>query len=178
MPTKSSVSVAANTRGPRIPVMRLHKPSGQARVRHAGQEHWLGKFGTREAAQRFAELLGEIVTGAAPSNSRSRSPGSTSQTNAPAVLSVNELAVAFLEHARQHYRHPDGEPTSEIDCLLSAIGPLTRLYEMTAAEVFGPTALKAVRQSMVDTGWSRRGYQCGGRSDSSRLPLGSRKRTG
>ncbi len=154
MPTMPSAPTATKSRPTRLPEMRLHKPSGQARVRYKGKEHWLGRFGTREAAQRFAELLGEIVTGSTPSKPRTRSLGRSSPPAAPA-LSVNELAVAFLEHARQHYRHPDGKPTSEIDCILSAIGPLTRLYGMTAVEVFGPTALKAVRQSMVETGWSR-----------------------
>src|SRR6185503_19941179 len=46
-------------------------------------------------------------------------------------------------------------PTSEQDCIRSALRPLRRLYGHTLAGKFGPVALKAVRHAMIDAGMSR-----------------------
>ena len=50
----------------KLPVYRLHKPSGQARVRFCGREIYLGRFDSPESRQRYAELLSKIVTGTLP----------------------------------------------------------------------------------------------------------------
>jgi integrase len=70
-------------------------------------------------------------------------------------LTVNELILAYWRHAEQHYRHSDGSPTSELDCLRAALRPLKALYGHTPAAAFGPLALKAVRERMVASGWCR-----------------------
>jgi hypothetical protein len=66
-------------------------------------------------------------------------------------LSVNELILAYFRHAEQHYRRPDGTTSDELHCIRSALRPLKELYGHTHAADFGPLALKAVRQQMIET---------------------------
>ena len=56
---------------------------------------------------------------------------------------------------RQHYRHRNGTPTGEIDNYRDSLRPLRRLHGSTLAADFGPLKLKAVRQSMIDSGLAR-----------------------
>ena len=140
----------------KLPVYRHHKPSGQARVRWQGREIYLGKFESPESRQRYAELLTKIVTGTMldadllPARRAAKAVQSV-----VAGISVNELCVAFLRHAEQHYRKGD-KPTAEYDCFLSAIKPLKELFGTIPVHQFGPCSLKAVRQRMVENGWCRR----------------------
>lgn len=146
--------VTSKKAGRSLPAYRLHKPSGQARVRWQGQEIYLGKFDSPESRKRYAELLTKVVTGATidlESVAR-RSQARTSPCDDG--LSINELCVLFLKHADQHYRK-DGKRTSEYDLLTLAIGPLKELFGVTPVEQFGPLALKAVREAMIAKGWTR-----------------------
>ena len=54
------------------------------------------------------------------------------------------------------YYVKDGRPTSEQDNIRQALRFLRRLYGHTPARDFGPLALKAVRQSMIEAGRCRR----------------------
>jgi integrase len=65
-------------------------------------------------------------------------------------LTVNEVLVRFWAHAEGYYRHLDGTPTSELDEYRLSLKPLKALYGHTLARDFGPLALKAVRQNMID----------------------------
>jgi hypothetical protein len=58
------------------------------------------------------------------------------------TLTVAELLLAFWRHAEQHYRHPDGTPTSEIDNFAQAIRITRELYGHTLVWQFGPLALR------------------------------------
>jgi hypothetical protein len=57
-------------------------------------------------------------------------------------------------HVRRQYLKRNVE-ASEVDCLDLAANPLVVLYGTTPAREFGPLALKAVRQSMIDKEWAR-----------------------
>ena len=63
-------------------------------------------------------------------------------TTAP-DLSVNELLLAFWDHASQYY------PSKELACMRDALKPLKTLYGHTLVRQFGPRALKAVRSHMI-----------------------------
>jgi integrase len=136
----------------RTPSLCLHKASGQAVVRIDGKDHYLGKYATPESEAEYNRLIGEWFA----SGRCLPKPG------ASGGLTVNELILAYWGHAEQHYRRPDGEPSDELHCIRSAMRPLKELYGHTAATDFGPLALKAVRQKMVETRgptgrlWSRR----------------------
>jgi hypothetical protein len=69
-------------------------------------------------------------------------------------LTVSELILTYWRFAEGAYR-PDGETTSELRCIREALRPLRTLYDPTPAANFGPLALKAVRQKMIDRGWCR-----------------------
>ncbi len=67
---------------------------------------------------------------------------------------VVEVINAYRKFAEQYYRK-NGEVTREYGCIKEALKIVRELYGRTIADEFGPLALKAVRQSMVNNGWSR-----------------------
>jgi len=67
---------------------------------------------------------------------------------------VQPLILAYWRFAKGYYVK-DGKPTKELACMRYALRPLRKLYGTTRAAEFGPTALKTVRQHMIDEGLSR-----------------------
>jgi integrase len=67
-------------------------------------------------------------------------------------LTINELLVAFWQHAEQHYRHLDGRPTGELGNFQHALRPLRQLYGRTLAREFDSLALEAIQQELVRGG--------------------------
>jgi integrase len=124
-----------------IPKLRLHKPTGQAVVTLSGRDFYLGKFGTPQSQAEYDRLTAEWLA-----NGRTFVPATSDE---PADLTVNEMLVAYMRFADGYYRK-NGEPTSEPRSIALSIRPLRRLYGHTLAKDFGPLALKAVRQEMVD----------------------------
>jgi integrase len=70
-------------------------------------------------------------------------------------ISVVELCARFLAHAQGYYVK-DGRPTGAIAGFKAVIKYLRLWYCRDPASRFGPLALKALRQRMVDDGHSRR----------------------
>jgi integrase len=142
-----------------VPAYRLHKQSGQAIVTlsdglGARRDVLLGRHGTAESRAEYARVIGEWEA----NGRRLPQPQSTGRQD----LTVNELLLAYLQHAEQHYRRPDATQSDELHCIRSAMRPLKELYGHTPAGEFGPLALKAARQKMIATvgptgrPWSRR----------------------
>jgi len=127
----------------RTPSYRFHKPSGQAVVTLDGHDIYLGKHDTPESRTEYDRLIAEWLA-----NGR-RLPAQRDGSS-PSDRTVNEVLVGFMAHAEQHYRRADGTPTSEITDYKLSLRPLKHLYGDTAVKDFGPLALKAVRQLMVD----------------------------
>jgi hypothetical protein len=71
-------------------------------------------------------------------------------------MTVNEVIVAFLRHAENHYRRTDGTSTNELNEYRYSLQPVRSLYGITSAAEFGPLALKAVRELMIRADWSRK----------------------
>ena len=69
---------------------------------------------------------------------------------------IKDILLAYLDHAASYYRGPDGKPTTELDNMSAALQPVRSLYDDIPAAAFGPLALRAVRQSMIDDGLSRK----------------------
>ena len=133
-----------------VPNYRLHKQSGQAIVTVRTpdgdrQDILLGPYNSPESLAEYQRVIAQIKVGG-PAD---RSPMK------PADITVNEVLAAFLRHAAGHYRDPDGVPTEEVVNFKRALKPVRELYGHTPAAEFGPLALKAVRQRMVDLGWCR-----------------------
>jgi integrase len=128
-----------------VPPYKLHKPSGQARIRLNGNDIYLGKYDSPESRQEYARIVAELSNPQSTSKSALPGPGRT----------VNEILVTFVEHAEEHYRRPDGSHTNELKEYRLAIRPLRELYGHTQAANFGPVALRAVRDKMIGKGWCR-----------------------
>lgn len=131
----------------KLPAYRLHKPSGRAVVTVAGKVYYLGKYGSTESRAEYERVVAEWLT-------RSRRPNPIPGLGPN--LTVSEVMIAYWRHVQGYYVK-DGEPTSEVETIRYAIRPVRTLYGTTPAAEFGPTALKTVRQAMIDQGWCR-GY--------------------
>src|SRR5690242_15562521 len=102
----------------RIPSYRLHKPTGQAVVTLNGKDHYLGRHGTPESRRLYDRLLAEYLA------TRARQ---TSAAAPPADLTMDELLVAYWDHAQAYYVK-DGQPTSEPGTIRQALQPVQELY--------------------------------------------------
>jgi integrase len=120
-------------------------------VRIDGRDIYLGRHGSPESWEKYYRVLAEWRLGG-----RAAPPAGPSGGDGIPDLSVNELLLAFWKFAAGYYRRPDGSPSGELGSLRLALRPLKQLYGDTTAREFGPIALKAVRQSLVDSGLCRR----------------------
>jgi integrase len=127
---------------PRVPTYRHHKPSGQAVVTLGGRDVYLGKFNSASSRAEYNRLIGEWLANA----------GAISQNH---DLTVVELCAAFMRHAKDYYRRPDGEPTGEAENYGTLVRRLKVIYGRTRVVDFGPLSLKAVRQQLIDAGMAR-----------------------
>jgi hypothetical protein len=66
-------------------------------------------------------------------------------------LTINELTIAHWQWAVEYYRWDKRGGAN----LKDALRVLKVLYGHTQAHEFGPRALKACRQSMIEKGWAR-----------------------
>jgi integrase len=139
-------------RSPRIPSYRYHKASRQAVVVLDGRSHYLGAWDSPESRAEYDRLIAEYLAG----RRRRTLAGPGRPGPAPSDLTLNELILAFQDHALAHYRGPDGRPTRHLDNLKDALRPVRALYGPTVARDFGPLALRAVREEMVRAGICRR----------------------
>src|SRR5688500_13320134 len=94
-----------------VPSYRLHKQSGQAVVTLPDglgnrRDVLLGPHGSPGSHAEYARAVAEWQANG------NRPPATPDRRR---DLTVNELVVHFLDHAEQHYRHPDGQPTGEAD---------------------------------------------------------------
>ncbi|MDB5308027.1 MAG: site-specific tyrosine recombinase XerD [Gemmataceae bacterium] len=128
-----------------FPTYQLHKPCGQARVRLDDQDIYLGKYDSPESRQEYARIVAELT--ASNPSPKASIPGTSN--------SVNQILLAFLRHAQQHYRRPDGTPTNELKEYRLPMRPVRELYGHTPATGFGPVALRTVRERMIQRGWCR-----------------------
>jgi len=127
-----------------------HKQSGKARAVWTdalGIRHFRmlpGPFESPESKAAFSRLHLELAT--AP----------VVAVVDPSTVTVNEMLLAFIEHAKLHYRYPDGSNTNEVGEYKLVARYIRELYGDLPAHDFGPLALKAVRQKFIAAGWARR----------------------
>lgn len=136
-----------------VPTYRRHRQSGQGIVTLTDglgrrKDVLLGPYGTRASRAEYARVIAEWEA-----NDRRLV---ASPTN-PGALSINELCDAFWEHAKRHYRRPDGSQTTEVSEYRLCIRALRHLYADNTVASFTPLALKAVRTLLV-TGYEHPRY--------------------
>ena len=138
-------------RQPRAPKYRHHKARNSARVNIDGRDHYLGPYDSPESWEKYHRLLAEHAAGL---RVEGLAPAGTARVAAP-PLTVAGLALAYARHCDRHYRKPDGAPMAELGHVRLAIRFARKVHGSTRADEFGPLALKAVRQAMVDAGLAR-----------------------
>lgn len=126
-----------------IPSYRFHKARGCAVVTIDGKDHYLGSFESRESRDKYDRLIAEWLE-------RGRcSPGpilGTVQGVSGPGVTINQLILSYWHHSQEFYC----SSPSELVKIKLAVRPLRRLYGMTPAVQFGPLALRAVREKMLE----------------------------
>ncbi|MFN0018402.1 MAG: tyrosine-type recombinase/integrase [Pirellulaceae bacterium] len=136
----------------KIPSYGRHKASGKAVVRLRGKDHYLGDFGTAESHERYERLVCEwrsqqveVTAPMAPVVSASKSR----------ELTIADVLFRYRHFAESYYVK-NGKPSKELTYIRYALRPLRELYGSLKIREFGPLALKAVRQHMIDSDLSRK----------------------
>ena len=125
-----------------IPSYCLHRPSGKAVVRIDGRDHYLGPYDSPESRSEYDRVIAEWLA-------RGRQPEFPEAESRVNSLSVNEVLLKFIDYAERYYR--DGDQVSkEVVNYKHALRVVKQLYGNTSADKFGPLALKAIRQHMID----------------------------
>lgn len=132
--------------GERIPKPKLHRPSGQARIRVDGKEIYLGRWDSAEARRRYAQFLREWA--------EARAAGPTMEPERPLTVSV--AVFRFWTWAEARYRHPDGTPTREAENFKAALRPLRKLFGELPLVELGPARLYELQAHMGDSGLARK----------------------
>jgi len=117
--------------------------SAIAFVEIGGRRHYLGAHNSPESLQAYHRLLAEAAAhgGLVPVP--------------PEQITVYEVAQRFVIWAKAYYRKNE-KMTAEPSNILLALRPVLDLYGETTAADFGPRALKAARQRLVDQKVSRK----------------------
>ena len=158
----------------RHPQIRLHSPSGCARVRINNKDYWLGRFGTPESLREYDKLIAVYLTNGRqiPPDSSFSLPASKRETTRERHVSIQETATTetvvlpvitvttlidrFMECAGQNYRNQYGEPTRELDNFKHVTQPLLNMFGHLSVTDFGPTKLIELRESWIKKQLARR----------------------
>ncbi len=139
-------------RSSKPPKYRLHKVRNLAVVRIDGRDYYLGRYDSPESWEKYYRLLTERASNSARPDALTGAAGHAAVSKVPTVA---ELVLAYADHCDEHYRKADGSFMAEHGHIKLAVRFARKLHGLTSADQFGPLALKAVRQAMVDSGLSR-----------------------
>lgn len=128
---------------PKTPSYRKHKVTGQAVVTLGGKDFYLGLHGSKASKREYDRLISEWLA-----NDRTLK-------NDGDDITITVLLAAYIRYAKNYYVR-DGQLTREYASVKRAIKPVRKLYAKAEATDFGPLALKAVRQVLIDDGLSRK----------------------
>jgi len=108
-----------------------------------GRRCYLGTYDSEASWEQYHRLLAEWKANG------QRLPVPTED------LTVVELIARYWQHVTEYYRRADGTETHEVNNMRQALRPVKDLYGSSLVAEFGPLALKAVRESMIERGWCR-----------------------
>ena len=125
-----------------IPSYRLHKPSGQAIVVLQGKMFYLGQYKSKASRERYNEIIADFLA-----NGKKLPP-----TRSRTEITIQELAVRFLDWAGGYYVDESGKQTPTfLHCQL-ALSPLVRYYGLKTVSDFGPLSLDFLRDKWLQEG--------------------------
>lgn len=124
------------------PSYRHHKARNCAVVTINGRNHYLGPFGSPESYERYARLIAGCRA----------VPGAGSRPISD--LSVTSLIALYWPYAKGYYVK-NGRPTGRLASVRASLRVLRALFGSTPATSFGPLALRAIQQHLIDDGKSR-----------------------
>lgn len=116
----------------RVPSYRRHS-SGQARVTLNGQDHLLGKYGSKASREKYARLIAEYKA-----SRKSKAFGKSK-------LLLQDVLLAFLRFAKEYYRD-----TTQPYPFKVALKPVAELYATLPANEFGPRQFKVIRERWLE----------------------------
>ncbi len=105
-----------------------------------GKKISLGKYGSPESKERYAELIG---------TSKPETPPPSKEP------SMAEIMVAYLEYAKGYYVK-NGNVTNEYTMMRESLKFIRKSCSTLPASQFGPKRLKEIRQDMIAAGHSRK----------------------
>jgi len=120
----------------RIPQMVHHQPSGQARVRINGRDHYLGKWGSSEAQDRYDELVAELL------EERCATEPSSSTT-------LSTLLAAWWRECKRRYAGGKG-PYGNAGNWRTIIRLLRENHGEERAEELGPVKLRKLLENEAE----------------------------
>jgi integrase len=126
----------------KLPAYRLHRASGKAIVTLNGKDVYLGEHNSQSSRDEYDRVISEWLA-------KGRAHSVVANRTRPDGMTIAELLVRYLKFAQTYYVK-NGEPTGELHALQSSMKPLAQLFGKTAITLFGPNALKQVRQKMID----------------------------
>jgi integrase len=129
-----------------VPKYRKHRASGQAIVTLDGKDFYLGPYDSHVSRREYDRLVGEWQQ-----NGR-RLPAKNDERS---LTTVAEILLAYWNFSQGYYVK-NGEPTDELPGLKIALRFVRQGYGLTLVSEFGPLALEAVQQRMVEAGHSRK----------------------
>ena len=123
-----------------LPKYRKHRASGQAIVTLSGVDHYLGPHGTKTSKRQYDRVMAEWLE-----NDRRLLPAQGDS------ITVVELCARYWKFAKGYYVK-DGRCTKVSPAIKLALKYVKTWYGKELACDFGPLALKAIRQQMVEDG--------------------------
>ena len=134
----------ATTSKDRNPNYRLHKASGQAIVTLSGEDHYLGRYGTRASRKKYGELIAKWWA----NECRPIKPPKAEADDDVGSLTVAELVLQFLDWATSHYVK-NGKQTQEPACLHYAAKPMVEKFGSWIRPC-GGTVVTPTMKAMID----------------------------
>jgi len=117
-----------------LPKYCLHKASGQAYVRIAGDMHYLGKHGSDASRREYDRIMSEFIA-------NGRQP-----FRHPDEIHVEDLVVRYLDYVEKELNLSKGRKKN----IIRVLKTLNDFYGKHPVSAFGPSALKTLRQQWVE----------------------------
>ena len=119
-----------------LPKYCLHKGSGQAYCRIAGDMHYLGKYGSDASRREYDRIMGEFIA-----NGRQA-------YRHPDEILISHLIVRYLDHVETELSLSESRKKN----ISIALRVLNELYGNQPVAAFGASALKSTRKQWIEKG--------------------------